>query len=43
MNPSGWHTGGPTLDVSKPIWPLLAISVAILGGGWLIEVVGGLL
>jgi len=30
-----------TLDPSRPLWPLVAIPVALLGGAWLIEVIGG--
>jgi hypothetical protein len=41
MHPSRFHDGGPILDVGKPLWPLWVIPLAILGGGWLIEVVGG--
>lgn len=40
MNPSRFHDGGPILDVGKPIWPLFAIGVALLGVPWLVEVVG---
>lgn len=29
------------LDPDRPLWPLLVIPVSILGGGWLIEVIGG--
>lgn len=43
MIPSQFHDGGPILDVNRPLWPLVAIPVAILGGGWLLEVIGGLL
>lgn len=28
------------LDVSKPIWPIFAIGLALLGVPWLIEVIG---
>lgn len=41
MIPSQWHPGGPTLDVSKPLWPLVVISLLILGVPWLVEVVSG--
>jgi hypothetical protein len=29
------------LDVSQPLWPLVAIPVALLGAPWLIETISG--
>ena len=41
VTPSRFHDGGPILDVSRPIWPLPALCLAVLGVPWLVEVVGG--
>lgn len=41
MIPSRFHDGGPILDVSRPIWPLVVIPLALLGGAWLVEAIGG--
>lgn len=32
---------GPILDVEQPLWPLVAIPLALLGVPWLVEVIGG--
>lgn len=34
---------GPILDVEKPLWPLFAIPLALLGIAWAVEVVEGLI